>query len=55
VMHGARDRIIPVAMGRAVFEAAAEPKRLWIAPEAGHVDLVEAGAVEVAGEFVKSR
>ena len=53
VLHGARDRIIPVAMGRAVFAAAREPKRLWIVQEAGHVDLVEAGAVEVAGEFVE--
>jgi fermentation-respiration switch protein FrsA (DUF1100 family) len=53
VMHGARDRIIPVAMGRAVHAAAPEPKQLWIAPDAGHVDLVEAGAIEAAGEFVK--
>jgi fermentation-respiration switch protein FrsA (DUF1100 family) len=52
VLHGTRDRIIPVAMGRALFAAAPEPKQLWIAEDAGHVDLVEAGAVEAAGEFV---
>ena len=52
VMHGARDRLIPAAMGRALFEAAGGPKELWIAPEAGHVDLVEAGAIEAAGDFV---
>ncbi len=52
VMHGARDRIVPVAMGRAVFAAAPEPKQLWIAPHAGHIDLVEAGAMDVAADFV---
>jgi fermentation-respiration switch protein FrsA (DUF1100 family) len=53
VMHGARDRIVPVEMGRAVFDAANEPKELWIAVDAGHVDLVEAGAIEAAGAFVQ--
>jgi fermentation-respiration switch protein FrsA (DUF1100 family) len=52
VIHGARDRIIPLAMGRAIYAAAPDPKELWIAEEAGHVDLVEAGAIEAAGEFV---
>jgi fermentation-respiration switch protein FrsA (DUF1100 family) len=52
VMHGARDRIVPVAMGRAIHEHAPEPKELWIAPHAGHIDLVEAGAVEAAGDFI---
>jgi fermentation-respiration switch protein FrsA (DUF1100 family) len=52
VMHGAYDQIVPVTMGRAVYTAAPDPKRLWIAPDAGHLDLVEAGAIEVAGHFV---
>jgi hypothetical protein len=52
VMHGARDQIIPVAMGRAVHAAAPEPKQLWIASDAGHIDLVEAGAIEAAFQFV---
>ena len=43
---------VMVAMGRAVYAAAAEPKRLWIAEQGGHVDLVEMGAIEAAGEFV---
>jgi uncharacterized protein len=53
VMHGALDRIIPLAMGRAVHVAAPEPKALWIAPGAGHVDLIEAGAIEAAADFIK--
>jgi fermentation-respiration switch protein FrsA (DUF1100 family) len=52
VMHGARDRIVPVTMGRTLHEAAVRPKELWIAPDAGHVDLVEAGAIEAAADFV---
>ena len=53
VMHGAHDAIVPLAMGRAVFAAAHGRKALWIAPDAGHVDLVQAGAIEAAGEFVR--
>jgi fermentation-respiration switch protein FrsA (DUF1100 family) len=53
VMHGARDTIIPVAMGRAMYDAAPEPKQLWISPAAGHLDLVEHGAVEAAADFVR--
>jgi fermentation-respiration switch protein FrsA (DUF1100 family) len=52
VMHGALDDIVPVAMGQAVYAAAPDPKQLWIAPNAGHVDLVAAGAIEVAADFV---
>jgi uncharacterized protein len=51
-MHGALDEIVPVAMGRALYAAAPDPKQLWIAPDAGHLDLVEAGAIAVAGRFV---
>ena len=53
VMHGANDRLIPVAVARALYEAAPEPKQLWIAPEGGHNHLVEAGAIDAAGEFVE--
>ena len=45
VMHGAHDQIVPVAMGQAMYEAAPEPKDLWIAADGGHVDLIERGAV----------
>ena len=53
VMHGARDRIVPVEMGRAMYAAAPDPKDLWIAAEGGHVDLLEAGAAVVARDFVR--
>jgi fermentation-respiration switch protein FrsA (DUF1100 family) len=38
VIHGEDDEIIPLDMGRRVFEAAAEPKELYIIPKAHHND-----------------
>jgi hypothetical protein len=42
VIHGDRDDIVPVAHGRALFEAAPQPKRIEIVRGAGHNDLLEA-------------
>jgi fermentation-respiration switch protein FrsA (DUF1100 family) len=53
VMHGERDRIVPAAQGRAMFEAAPSPKELWIARDTGHFGMVDAGAIEAAADFVK--
>jgi fermentation-respiration switch protein FrsA (DUF1100 family) len=53
VMTGARDHVIPPDMGRAVFAAAHEPKMFWLAPHAGHNDLVEAGAFDVVRGFIR--
>jgi hypothetical protein len=55
VLHGERDRIVPVRFGRALFEAAPQPKELWLAPEAGHEDLVRYGALEAVLDFVRRR
>lgn len=38
VVHGEADMLIPVEMGRAVYAAASEPKRLVTFPGAGHSD-----------------
>jgi fermentation-respiration switch protein FrsA (DUF1100 family) len=40
VLHGDSDDIVPVAHGRALFDAASEPKRIHVAAGAGHNDLV---------------
>jgi fermentation-respiration switch protein FrsA (DUF1100 family) len=53
VMAGVQDIIVPPAMSQAVFAAANEPKVFWLAPDAGHNDLVEAGAFDVAQAFVR--
>lgn len=41
VIHGDRDEVIPFRLGRAVFEAANEPKLFWAVPGAGHNDIPE--------------
>ena len=40
VMHGDRDDIVPVDHGRALFDAAPDPKRLHVFPGLGHNDLI---------------
>jgi len=51
VVHGERDRIVPASEGRALFEAAREPRRLLVFPEAGHNDLVERAGRRYADEL----
>ncbi len=41
VIHGTQDEVIPFRMGKELFEAANEPKRLWAVEGAGHNDIVE--------------
>ena len=53
VMTGGQDRVVPPAMGRAVFEAANQPKAFWYVPDAGHNGLAEAGALDAAQAFVR--
>ena len=41
--HGARDRLIPLSHGQALFDTANEPKTLVVKPEGGHIQLFEYG------------
>lgn len=43
VMHGEQDSIVPVALGRQVFDAAREPKRWYAVPGAEHNDVPYVG------------
>ena len=52
VLHGERDGVTPTELGRRVYAAAGEPKRLRVFPDAGHVDLFEHGADRAVVEFV---
>ncbi len=47
VVHGTRDRTIPIEMGRAVFDAAPEPKSFLAVEGAGHIDAFMRGGDEV--------
>jgi fermentation-respiration switch protein FrsA (DUF1100 family) len=55
VLHGERDEVVPVAFGRALFEAAPEPKEAWFAPDGGHIDLRQHGAFAVVADFLRRR
>ena len=52
LLHGERDRVVPVRYGRALFDAAPEPKEGWFAPEAGHEDLARYGSLDVVVAFI---
>ncbi len=53
ILHGERDRVVPVHLGRMLFERAPEPKQGWFAPQAGHGDLADFGALDVAVAFIE--
>jgi fermentation-respiration switch protein FrsA (DUF1100 family) len=55
VLHGERDRVVPLRFGRALFDAAPEPKELWLSRDAGHEDLVSYGAFEAVLDFLRRR
>ncbi len=46
---------MPARFGRALFDAAPEPKELWLAREAGHEDLIRYGAFEAVLDFLRRR
>ena len=52
VLHGERDDVVPIAFGRALFDAAAEPKRGWYKPGADHATIFSAEASEVIRAFL---
>jgi len=54
ILHGERDRVIPVAMGRELFRLANEPKRLATFPGASHSDIYIDGnpALDVVRQWI---
>lgn len=52
VLHGERDELIPVAMGRAMHAAARAPKEIAIFPNGLHTDLDQHGAVDVVERWL---
>lgn len=54
VIHGEQDSVIPVQMGKDVYAAANEPKKLELFPEADHADLFEHGAWDKVWEFISA-
>ncbi|MEM8573904.1 MAG: alpha/beta fold hydrolase [Pseudomonadota bacterium] len=54
VLHGEQDSVIPVKMGRRLFRAANNPKRIKIFPGGRHVDQFENGGWEETKRFLAS-
>jgi uncharacterized protein len=52
VLHGERDRVVPIAFGERLFALAHEPKRFVRFPGGDHVDLDSHGAMAVVREFL---
>jgi len=55
VLHGERDRVVPIGFGRALFDAAPEPKEFWVARDAGHETLAQFGALDAVLSFLERR
>lgn len=53
VIHGAADEIIHISIGKDLFEAANEPKQLWVLEQAGHNNLVVAAGREYSERLAK--
>jgi fermentation-respiration switch protein FrsA (DUF1100 family) len=55
ILHGERDRVVPVRHGRTLLAAATAPKEGWFSPEGSHENLARFGAVEAAIAFIERR
>ena len=53
IIHGERDELIPIAQGRALFEAANQPKTWYSIPGAGHNDTFVVGATAYFEQLVR--
>jgi fermentation-respiration switch protein FrsA (DUF1100 family) len=54
VVHGTADQVVPVALGRKLFDRAGEPKRLVIVEGGAHNDLWSRGLWPAVLDFLKS-
>ena len=52
VLHGERDRVVPIRFGEQLFALANEPKRMVRFPAGTHVDLDDHGAADVVKKFL---
>ena len=52
VLHGERDRVVPIRFGERLFALAHEPKRMVRFPDGEHADLDDHGAAKVVREFL---
>lgn len=55
IIHGEADDIVPIRYGRALFEAAREPKEAAWVPGGGHEDLADFGLRRIVFDFLARR
>jgi uncharacterized protein len=55
ILHGERDRVVPVRHGRRLLAAANPPKEGWFSRHASHENLAQFGALDVAVSFIERR
>lgn len=48
IIHGDRDEIVPIDMARRLYDQVTGPRELYVVPGAGHNDLVERAAAQIA-------
>ena len=53
IIHGERDRVVPTRFGRALYEAAPEPKEAHFIANSGHEDLFDRGAGPLILSFLE--
>ena len=54
ILHGEQDEVIPVDMGRRIYRAANDPKRIELLRNGRHNDLFDHGAWEKMRDFLLS-
>ena len=54
-IHGGADERVPAELGRRLYEAAAEPRELYLVPGAGHNDVHELGGVRYLRRLARFR
>jgi hypothetical protein len=52
VLHGERDRVVPIEYGERLFALIRAPKKFVRFPEGGHVDLDQQGALDIIRSFL---
>ena len=53
IIHGAKDKVIPIEFGQKMFDAASEPKEMIVFEEAGHTGIFMMGAFSKIREFLQ--
>ena len=56
-IHGTADNVVPVEMSKKLFDAAPEPKQLYIVPDGGHNNVAQLGGAEylqIVSQFLGS-